>query len=159
MSRRDGTDIEMSVELPVTCQQVWDLIGDPVSDPLWCPRVLDAVQISGAGPATGARYRSRHRPVPGPVSVQIVEITGWEPPFRRRSTSHTPDGTLTVDYELVGTPHGCRLTERDTFRLAPSRRPLRAVFRAVKRRRVQQQFNRLAELLTAQLPDGPPPGS
>ncbi len=148
--RRREADIEMSVELPGTCQQVWDIIGDPLSDPLWCPRVVDAVQVLGVEPAPGARYRSRHRPVPGPASLQIVEITGWQPPVRRRSTSQTSDGLLTVDYELVATPEGCGLTERDTFDLAPSRRPLRAVFRAVKRRRVRQQFDRLVELVAAE---------
>lgn len=150
-------DLEMSVELPGTCDQVWTIVGDPLSDPLWCPRVLDAVQIVGAGPAVGSRYRSRHRPVPGPASTQLVEIVLWEPPARRCSVSVTPDGELTVGYELVPTPHGCRFTERDTFALARSRRPARALFLAVKRRRVRQQFDRLTALLTEQLSAGPPP--
>lgn len=143
-------DIELSVELTATCAQVWSIIGDPLSDPLWCPRVLDAQQVSGTGPGPGARYRSRHRPVPGPASMQIVEIKVWEPPHRRRSTSLTPDGLLSVDYELRATEHGCRFTERDTFTLNRSRRPARRVFLAVKRQRIRQQFDRLADLLAQQ---------
>ena len=142
-------DIEMSVDLPVSRAVVWAVIGDPLADPLWCPRVLDAEQIAGSGPAEGARYRSRHRPVPGPASTQLLEIMTWEPPSYRRIVSVTPDGELTVDYALVDADGGCRLTERDTFRLAASRRPLRPVFLAVKRRRIGQQFDRLAELLVS----------
>jgi uncharacterized protein YndB with AHSA1/START domain len=140
-------DIELSVELAATCSQVWSIIGDPLSDPLWCPRVLDAEQVSGAEPGPGARYRSRHRPVPGPASMQIVEIVVWEPPHRRLTTSLTPDGVLSVEYELRDTEHGCLLTERDTFSLKRSRRPARRVFLAVKRRRIRQQFDQLAGLL------------
>jgi hypothetical protein len=130
-----SADIEMSVE------------GDPMADPLWCPRVLDAEQIAGSGPAEGARYRSRHRPIPGPASMQLIEITAWSPPAHRRSVSVTRDGELTVEYTLVEAPGGCLLTERDTFRLAADRRPLRPVFLAVKRRRIGQQFSRLTKLL------------
>lgn len=142
-----GYDIEMSVELAATCSQVWSIIGDPLSDPLWCPRVLDAVQTAGSEPGAGARYRSRHRPVPGPASTQIVEIVLWEPPHRRSSRSVTSDGELSVDYELQPTNHGCTVTERDTFALHWSRRPARRVFLAVKRRRIRQQFERLGVLL------------
>lgn len=142
-----ASDIEMSVELAATCEQVWAIIGDPVSDPRWCPRVLDAIQISGIEPQPGARYRSRHRPVPGPASTQLVEIVLWEPPRRRISTSVTGDGELNVEYELASTEHGCTLTERDTFALHWTRRPARRVFLAVKRRRIRQQFDRLGELL------------
>ena len=151
-------DIELSVDLPVSCAAVWAVIGDPLNDPLWCPRVLDAERvvgsghIVGSGPAEGARYRSRHRPIPGPSSMQLIEITAWEPPVRRRSVSVTPDGELAVEYTLVDTDEGCRLTERDTFRLAAGRRPLRPVFLAVKRRRIGQQFSRLAQLLGSPAP-------
>lgn len=140
-------DIEMSVELTATCSQVWSIIGDPLSDPLWCPRVLDALQTAQSEPGPGARYRSRHRPVPGPASTQLVEIVLWEPPHRRVSTSVTGDGELRVEYELAQTDHGCTLTERDTFALHWTRRPARRVFLAVKRRRIRQQFDRLGELV------------
>lgn len=142
-------DIEMSVVLAATCQQVWAIVADPCSDPLWCPRVLDAVQTVGSGPGTGARYDSRHRPVPGPAAVQRVEITLWDPPSRRRSTSRTADGLLSVDYELTPVEQGCRFTERDSFHLAGSRRPARRLFVAVKRRRIRQQFDQLSRLLAA----------
>jgi Polyketide cyclase / dehydrase and lipid transport len=143
------TDIEISVELPVSCAAVWAVVGDPLNDPLWCPRVLDAEQIAGNGPGEGARYRSRHRPIPGPASTQLIEITAWEPAAHRRSVSVTPDGELAVEYTLVDTSGGCRFTERDTFRLTAARRPLRPVFLAVKRRRIRQQVDCLAELLGA----------
>ena len=146
--RADGADLNVSVVLPATREQVWALVGDPINDPRWCPRVLDAVQVVGAGPGAGATYRSRHRPVPGPVSTQLVLIEQWQPPARRRTTSTTADGTLSVEYELEAVDGGCRFTERDTFALARTRRPLRAVFLMVKRRRVRQQFDCLRELLT-----------
>jgi hypothetical protein len=146
-----SADIEMSVELPVSCAAVWAIIGDPLADPRWCPRVVDAEQVVGSGPAEGARYRSRHRPIPGPASMQLIEITAWRPPAYRRSISVTPDGELVVEYALVGVDGGCRLTERDTFRLTAGRRPLRPLFLAVKRRRIGQQFSRLAELLGSPL--------
>lgn len=140
-------DLEMSVELDATCADVWSIIGDPLSDPRWCPRVLDAVQTSGSGPELGSRYRSRHRPIPGPASTQIVEIVRWDPPHHRLSSSETADGELIVEYELQPTDRGCTLTERDAFALHWSRRPARRVFLAVKRRRIRQQFDRLGELL------------
>lgn len=144
----------MSVELPGTREQIWAVVGDPLNDPRWCPRVLDAAQVVGAGPGPGATYHSRHRPVPGPASTQVVEIHEWLPPARRRTTSTTADGTLHVEYELVAVDGGCRLTERDTFQLARTRRPLRAVFLAIKRRRVRQQFDRLARLVATSADPG-----
>lgn len=82
-------------------------------------------------------------PVPGPATTQHLEIVEWEPLSHRRSVSLTPNGSLTVDYDLAYVATGCRLIERDTFALARSRRPALAVFRAVKRRRIKQQFQEL----------------
>lgn len=140
-------DVEETVVLSASPAAVFAVIADPRRDPEWCSRVDDVTQVHGDGPSAGSRYRSTHRPIPMPAQAQDVELLALAPPDAALIAVRNQAGALLVLYTLEPSGTGTRLTEHDAFDLARFARPALPAFRAVKRRRVRQQFAGLERLL------------
>ncbi|MEK6278532.1 MAG: SRPBCC family protein [Actinomycetota bacterium] len=138
---------EHSVEIARPPEEVFEFISDPRNDPRWCEKVLSCEQVTGDGPAVGARYRSVHRPTRiKPKAELVCEIVAFDPPSAMASRQEDEDGVFDVTYEVAPIPEGTRFTQRSEIEWKLPR-PLQLVANRMVPRHIEGQMKALKGLL------------
>lgn len=106
--------VERSIEIDRAVADAFAFVRDPMNDRLWCPKVREVRQLSGDGPAPGARYEVVHRPVPvlAPRTMRYT-LVSWVPDHQ--ICWHEDDGHDQIDvcYTLLDASGRTHFTQTD----------------------------------------------
>jgi uncharacterized protein YndB with AHSA1/START domain len=115
--------IERSIEIARSPEEVFSFVGNPLNDPLWCPKVKSVEPVGdpqAAGP--GARFVVVHRPIPlRPARRMDYVLVAWDPPHRVEWREDDGHDRIDVTYALEPTDDGTLLTQRDEAELGAPR--------------------------------------
>lgn len=139
--------VERSIEIERAVADVFAFVRDPSNDRGWCPKLRAVRQLSGDGPAPGARYEVVHRPVPVlPSRTMRHTLVSWIPD--REISWHEDDGHDEIDvrYVLREVSGGTLFTQTDRV-TSGAPRLLHPAIRAGIGHDVAGQLKRLKRLL------------
>jgi len=138
---------EETINRPV--EEVFAFIADPTNDPRWCPPVLEAEQIAGDGPETGARYRQVVKPGPKRLT-SVMEMTEYLPNRRVAWKGGNEMLEFHGRYEVEAVNGGARVVMTSNLAARGILRLLEPLLRRASRDVAVEEFRNLKRLLESQ---------
>lgn len=112
----DAVRVEGEVLVHRPVEDVFAVVGDPATEPLYNPAMLRVHKVTAGPVAVGSRYRNEARSALG-SGVMDVEVTALEPP--RRLATAARSAALDVDGEVVLEPVAAGTRLRWSWRVRP----------------------------------------